>query len=246
MNRKKKLLIVDDELGHLTTLKFIFEDNGFDVTMVSSGREAVEKVEKETFDMALLDINMAEMDGLETFREIKKRAPAVSVFMMTGNRDNLQVGKCLEEGAVTVVYKPFSVNSLLKMMEKVSDKPTVLVVDDRGDDRAVLKSVLQLHDFRIVEASSGEEALEKIRKGNYDVCLVDYRMPGMNGVETIEKIREESPEANVVLVSGYTLDEAIKREIEGRGGVAFIKKPFEINNLVDVIRDAKKKKEPNE
>ncbi len=244
--RKKSLIIVDDEISLLTTLKFIFEDNGFDVVMAGGGVEALEIMTKRTFDMAILDINMPEMDGLQTFREIKKNYPSTAVFMMTGNKESSQVKKCIEEGAITVVYKPFSVNNLLEVMDKVARKPVVLIVDDRGDDRVILRSALEIHDYRIIEAKDGADAIEKVKKGNFDICLIDYKMPGMNGIETIENIKKVSPDANMVLVSAYTLEEAIKSELKEQKGVAFLKKPFEINNLVDIIKEETSKKKKTE
>lgn len=230
-------MIVDDEISMLTTLQFIFEDNSFDVTMVSSGPEALEKLKKSNYDVVLLDVYMPEMDGLQTLRQIKKVSPSTVVFMMTGYKDSSQVKKCIDEGAITVFYKPFSVNNILSIMKKITDRPVVLIVDDRIDDRSIMKNALEIHDFRIVEAGDGIEAVEKLKKGNFDICLVDYRMPKMNGIEVIEKVRELSPRTNVIMVSGYTLEETIKKELKEKEGVAFLKKPFEINNLIDIIKE---------
>lgn len=234
-NKNNELLIVDDQVNLLTTLKFIFEDNGFNVTMVSSGIEAVKRIKEKSYDIVLLDVNMPEMDGLETFREIKKHSPTSSIIMMTGNKESAQVKKCIEEGAYTVVYKPFAVKKLIKIMKRAAERPIVLVVDDRRDDRIVLRNALEIEDYRVVEASDGINALDKIKKGNFDICLVDYRMPRMNGLETIDRIKKENPDVGVILMSGYSLEDAIKREIEKREGLAFIKKPYDINVLVDVV-----------
>lgn len=234
---KRKLLIVDDQINLLTTLQFIFEENGFSVTMVSSGIDAVEKIQTEKYDLALLDINMPQMDGLETFREIKKQSPTTAVIMMTGNKENIQIKKCIDEGAVTVVYKPFAVNKLLELMGNVLERPIVLIVDDRRDDRVILRNSLELQNFRVVEAKDGGDALEKVKTGNFDVCLVDFKMPGMNGMETIEKIKEINSEVGVILMSGFTLEDAVRTEINSKEGLAFIRKPYEVKNLVDIVKE---------
>lgn len=240
-NTKKRLLIVDDEIDFLTTLKFIFEEQGFIVTMVSSGIDALERIKGTNFDLVLLDINMPEMDGLETFRKIKKRSP-ITVIMMTGNKENVQIRKCIEEGAYTVIYKPFAVNNLLEIMRKALRMPVVLVVDDRCDDRVILRNLLELEGFRVVEAKDGMEAVKTVKKGNFDVCLVDFKMPGMDGIETIENIKEITPNIGVILMSAYTLDEAIKAEIKEKRGLAFIRKPYDINNLLSILNKELKKK----
>ncbi len=238
---QKHLLIVDDQINLLTTLKFVFEDSGFNVTMVSSGQEAIEKVKEIVFDLALLDINMPEMDGLQTFMEIKKCSPTTSVIMMTGNKENIQVRKCIEEGAVTVVYKPFAVNKLIELMGNVLNRPIVLVVDDKRDDRVMLRNVLEIQGYRVFEASSGMDALDKVKKGNFDICLIDFKMPGMNGLETIDEIKEINPDVGVILMSAYTVEDAIRTEIKDKRGIAFIRKPYDIDNIVNIINEEMKR-----
>ncbi len=237
---QKHLLIVDDQINLLTTLKFVFEDSGFNVTMVSNGREAIEKVKEIVFDLALLDINMPEMDGLQTFMEIKKCSPTTSVIMMTGNKENIQVRKCIEEGAVTVVYKPFAVNKLIELMGNVLNRPIVLVVDDKRDDRVMLRNVLEIQGYRVFEASGGMDALDKVKKGNFDICLIDFKMPGMNGLETIDEIKEINPDVGVILMSAYTVEDAIRTEIKDKRGIAFIRKPYDIDNVVNIINETMK------
>jgi DNA-binding NtrC family response regulator len=239
--KKKQLLVVDDQINLLTTLKFIFEDHGYEVSMVSSGKQALRSVKEKNFDLVLLDINMPEMDGLETFREIKKISSATAVIMMTGNRENIQIKKSIEEGAITVVYKPFAVQKLMDIMGKVLQKPLVLIVDDRRDDRAMLKNILELENFRIIEAKDGMEAAQKVQTGNFDICLVDFNMPGLNGLETIVKIKQINPKAGVILMSGTFLENEIKAELESGSGLAFIGKPYDIDRLVETINKEMKK-----
>lgn len=237
IERKNNLLIIDDEISVLKTLQFIFEDSGFNVTMVSSGFEALNKIKESNFDLVLLDINMPEMDGLETFRKIKEMAPSTAVIMMTGNKENVQIRKSIEEGAYTVVYKPFAINKLLEIMGNALKVPIVLVVDDRRDDRIVLRNSLELANYRVIEAKDGQEAVEKIKKGKFDVCLIDYKMPGMDGVETIKEIKKEKSDIAVILMSGYSLEEAIRKEIEEKKALAFVKKPFDIDKLIKIIKE---------
>lgn len=243
---KRNILVVDDQINLLTTLKFIFDEHGFNTTMVASSREAVEKVKETKFDIALLDVNMPEMDGLETFREIKKISSTTTVIMMTGYRESAQVKKCLLEGAVTAVYKPFAINKLIELMGKILKRPIVLIIDDKRDDRAVLKNSLEIQDYRVIEAQDGMTAIEKIKKGNFDICLVDFKMPGMNGLETINEIKRADPDIGVILLSGYTLEDAMRNEIKNGDGLTFIRKPYDMNNLMDIMEEEMKNKKLEE
>jgi len=232
---KKKIIIIDDQLNLLTTLKFIFEEYDFDVTMVSSGLEALEIMKEKIFQVALLDIHMPEMDGLDTFRRIKEVSPSTAVIMMTGNRNSPQVQKSISEGAVTVIYKPFSVHDLMTMIKELLKRPIVLVVDDRTDDRIMLKNALEVTNFRVIEAESGEDAIAKIQKGEFDVCIVDYKMPGMNGVDTIENIKKLYPEVIAILMSGHTLEDALRSELSDKKELAFLEKPYNMKKLAEII-----------
>lgn len=79
----------------------------------------------------------------------------------------------------------------------------VLVVDDEGANRYSVSKTLQRVGYVVTEAASGEEALEIIRKQHFDVVLTDIRMPGLDGVELLRKIKEEAPDAIVILMTAY-------------------------------------------
>jgi DNA-binding response OmpR family regulator len=79
----------------------------------------------------------------------------------------------------------------------------VLVVDDEGANRYSVSKTLQRVGYFVSEAASGEDALELIKKQHFDVVLTDIRMPGLDGVELLRKIKEEAPDAIVILMTAY-------------------------------------------
>ncbi|MDQ7027912.1 MAG: response regulator transcription factor [Anaerolineae bacterium] len=79
----------------------------------------------------------------------------------------------------------------------------VLVVDDEGPNRYSVSKTLQRVGYMVNEAASGEEALEHINAQEFDVVLTDIRMPGIDGVELLRRIKEHSPDAIVILMTGY-------------------------------------------
>lgn len=79
----------------------------------------------------------------------------------------------------------------------------VLVVDDEGANRYSVSKTLQRVGYMVSEAGSGEEALEAMRNQEYDVVLTDIRMEGIDGVELLRRIKEQSPDAIVILMTGY-------------------------------------------
>lgn len=87
----------------------------------------------------------------------------------------------------------------------------ILVVDDEGAIRYSISKTLQRLGYQVHTAETGEEALEMMQRQEYDVVLTDIRMPGLTGVELLARIKEEAPDAVVILLTGYaSLETAIE------------------------------------
>lgn len=84
-----------------------------------------------------------------------------------------------------------------------NDTAHILVVDDEGPNRYSVSKTLQRVGYLVAEAASGEEALEVMKTQTFDVVLTDIRMPGLDGVELLRRIKEEAPDAIVILMTGY-------------------------------------------
>ncbi len=87
--------------------------------------------------------------------------------------------------------------------ETTGETAHVLVVDDEGAIRYSVSKTLQRVGYRVSEASSGEEALEMMNGQTYDVVLTDIRMPGIDGVELLRRIKGLAPDSSVILMTGY-------------------------------------------
>ncbi len=142
MARNVNLLIVDDDINMLATVGDVFQDRGYNVAMVEDGRRAIKLVSRRYFDVVLMDVRMPGIDGLETYKEVKRIIPTAAVIMMTGDSKEELVKKALEEGAYTVIYKPFNVKKVIKIVEEALKKPIILIVDDRIEDRETLRDIL--------------------------------------------------------------------------------------------------------
>jgi len=105
---RPRLLIVDDIADNRNILMRRFERRGFDVTEVESGLAAIELIERETFDLVLLDVMMPDIDGLETLKRIRSQrsASVLPVIMVTAKSESANVVEALEQGANDYVTKP--------------------------------------------------------------------------------------------------------------------------------------------
>ncbi|MFA5146744.1 MAG: response regulator [Candidatus Omnitrophota bacterium] len=105
--REKSVLIVDDETGIRNMLKSFFQTKGYRTLEAGSGEEALRIAGGEKFSMALLDMNMTGIDGLETLKGLLGINPKLGVVMVTSDQDDGKVQKAIELGAYGYVLKPF-------------------------------------------------------------------------------------------------------------------------------------------
>ena len=232
--RTPKILVVDDQRGMRLTLSGVIEDKGYDVTGVEDGYQAIDAASKTTFDVIFMDIKMPGINGVQTFREIKKISPSSVVVMMTGFAVEDLVKEALDEGAFSVVYKPFDMDHVINLVESVLRTVVILVVDDRSGDRVTLMQVLSEKGYKVAGAEDGDEAIEMVKDGHFDVILMDIKLPGKDGVVTFQEIRRLDPEAKVIFMTGFVLEESVKRAIE-EYAYPVASKPLDIESVLGLV-----------
>ena len=118
----------------------------------------------------------------------------------------------------------------------------ILVIDDEKSIRNTLQEVLEYEHHKVELATNGPEGIELFSGGSFDVVLCDIKMPGMDGIETLENLMMKSRETPVIMISGHgnidTAVEAIKK-----GAYDFIEKPLDLNRLLVTIRNATERTE---
>jgi DNA-binding NtrC family response regulator len=113
----------------------------------------------------------------------------------------------------------------------------VLVIDDERSIRNTLKDILELEKYSVELAEDGYKALELIQNKDFEVILCDIKMPGMDGIEVLQKIEEIKPDTPVVMISGHgNIDTAV--ESIKKGAYDFIEKPLDLNRLLITLRNA--------
>jgi diguanylate cyclase (GGDEF)-like protein len=235
MAKNVNLLIVDDDISLLETIGDVFQDRGYNVAMVEDGHRAIRLVSSRYFDVVLIDLRMPGINGLETYKKIKEITPTTVVIMMTGDSKEELVKKAIEEGAYAVIYKPFNVKRVIKVVEEAVKKPVILIVDDRIEDRETLRDILDGKGYRTVLAKDGYEAVGFAQKGNFDVILLDIKMPGMDGVETLERIKEFRPEAGIIMITAYSMEEFVEESLR-KGAYTCLFKPIDVGKMLDAIQ----------
>jgi len=119
----------------------------------------------------------------------------------------------------------------------VKHRPHILIVDDETNVRKVLGTLLDQAGYATTRAESGEIAMDLVRAGDPDLVLTDLKMPGMDGLELLSKLRQDFPEIPVVLLTAHgTIENAV--EAMKRGAHDFLTKPFDREKVVEIVAKA--------
>ncbi|SHJ29008.1 two-component system, OmpR family, alkaline phosphatase synthesis response regulator PhoP [Dethiosulfatibacter aminovorans DSM 17477] len=154
---KKRILIVDDEENILELLKYNLEKNGFEVVPEDNGEDALEEMEREDFDLVILDLMLPGIDGLEVLKTIRghQRIKNIPVIMLTAKNEEIDTVLGLEMGADDYIGKPFGVHELLARVKALLR---------RNDRTKIEKDVSQ--EFDIIDIDN-----IKINKSTQEVTI---------------------------------------------------------------------------
>ena len=122
----------------------------------------------------------------------------------------------------------------------------VLLVDDEVSFIETFSERLELRDFQISKAFSGEEALQVLSENdNIEVIILDVKMPGMDGIETLAEIKRKKPLVEVMMLSGHA---DVESAIEGmkHGAFDYLMKPVDMDQIITKVNEAAKKKRQHE
>ncbi len=114
-----KLLFVDDEKDFVDVITKRLSKKGFDVTKAFSGPEALQAMRKDDFDIAVLDLKMAEMDGIEVLKILRKMAPELPVIILTGHGSEISAREGIKCGAMEYLSKPCDFDELVGKIKQV-------------------------------------------------------------------------------------------------------------------------------
>lgn len=110
----------------------------------------------------------------------------------------------------------------------------ILLVDDDLDIRANIQDILEAFDYQVATAGDGPAALDLAERQRFDVILLDYKMPGMNGVELYRRLRQIQPAAVAIMMTAYAGSEGVQRALDA-GTWKVLRKPVDVDQLLGLI-----------
>jgi two-component system response regulator HydG len=239
------LLVVDDDVDTCRNLFDILTDLGYQVDTAHDGLTALEMVRKKTYDIALLDLKMPGMDGLELYRQIKKLQAGTVAMVVTAYATSATAAEALTAGAWQVLSKPLDFPKMLELVDKALGQPLVMIVDDDPDLCANMWDLLRERGYRVCLANDEDSAARLLKERGYQAVLIDMKLPRGDGTSVFRLVRQTNPQARTIVITGYRseMDQLIQKVVsEGADAVCY--KPFDVPRLLDTLQQLTQDKSP--
>ena len=240
MSEALRVFIIDDDRDLAESLADLLEAKGHSVELAFDGKQAIERFRAEDFDLVFMDVKMPGMSGVETFLEFRKLKPDASVVMMTGYSVEQLLQEAVDNGAMGVLHKPFSIDEVLAVLDTVKPHGIVLVADDNPDFAQSIEPILGAHGYRVTVARTGQEAVDRVIAGGVDCLILDLRLPVLNGLDVYLTLKKAGRAVPTIIVTGYAEEERDSLAALQPMALPVLTKPFDPMLLLRRIDDARR------
>ncbi len=243
-SREPRVLLVDDEPAFLVATAKVLERRGMHVTTAESGEEARSAFGSSAFDVVVLDVAMPDADGHQLFYEFRQRHTGAQFIILTGHGDAQRAFEMSLDGLFAYLTKPCELEALADLIFRAAavEQPSaggkrnraanyrVLLIDDEEAFLSSMRKVLARRGFDVLTAGNGEAGLALLEAHDVDVAIVDLKMPGLNGLEVLKRIKAIKPSVEVILLTGHG---DVASAIQGmpHGAFDYLLKPYDPDEL---------------
>lgn len=249
------VLLVDDEIELLESASRVLARRQLDVVTAPSGERALAILARKRIDLVVLDEKMPGLSGTEVFELIGSLYPGMPVIMLTGHGSVQHAFHMSKHGVVDYVAKPCDFNDLASKIHGALQKTPedqsapsavggpikVLLIDDEVDFLDALSRVLRRRGVGVRTARSGQAGLEVLEHHPIDVVILDLKMPGMDGLEVLRRVKATFPPCEVILLSGHPTSANTRAGLQ-LGAADYLVKPVDNDRLMELIGQAAEKR----
>jgi len=123
----------------------------------------------------------------------------------------------------------------------LAENVKIIVIDDEEGVRESFKMILKIKDYDVTAYEDGEAAISSVKKDLYDMAFVDYKLPGMDGIEVLKKLKEVDPNIEVVIVTAYASESSHANAIT-LGALEYLRKPFLMEEIYELVERGLRKR----
>jgi PAS domain S-box-containing protein len=236
------ILVVDDDDTIRVMVCRVLVEKGYTVLSASDPREAIQIHRKHPrqIDLLLTDVVMPHMSGRDLAAELARQRPHIKVLYMSGYTKDAMIHQGLLSQGTSLLWKPFEPLLLLREVRRTlqsSDgRISILVVDDHPAIRKLIRSTLEEAGYRVLEASSADEALARLSETTIHLVITDLNLPGQSGAELAEAVKSRHSGVALIMVSGSfgSKQESLAKHI---GVSAVLPKTVEPETLLETVRN---------
>lgn len=234
-----RILIVDDDADIRANMSDILGNLGYRTAAAADSSEALEFLEQDSYDIALLDLKMDGTDGLELYRTIHARYPETEAFLVSAYTGDGVDEEAIRSGILRVFRKPLDVAELVRTIDEALRRLLVLVVDDDQAIACDLQHALHKNGYRVGVAFGEEDALKHLHSAAYDLVLLDIDSEHVNPLRLLAALRQLNPNTRVLIVSGSSTNQSAIEQLLAGGASDVCYKPIDIENLLERLRRTK-------
>lgn len=244
----KSILVADSDVDSRERFYEILFSMGHKVECTPNSNETIVRLQAERPNLIILEEDLAPDGGLKTLKKIREFDREIKVVFLTKSDPSSEIEtKTHHLGVSAVIRKDFSTHFMFKKIfeilsqaeektqeNKYADLGEILVVDDISEMRVTLTTFLKLKGFNVKDAASGDQALMEIKMKKPELVLLDERMPGMDGLVALKKIKELDSSIKVAMLT-VVQDEDVIEKAKNLGALDYIVKPFNFEKLEALI-----------
>lgn len=237
MNDAKRVLIVDDDESIRKSLARILRVNAFQTAEAHDGPSALIEIQRQKPDLVILDIRMPGIDGIETFKRIRDKLPSVPAIFMSAYTSSDRAQAASDAGGLSVLNKPFEIDSMLELAKSAVHTAPILIVDDHDDALSSLSRALEQANIASTTTNSLNAATQEIRRRPDRIVVADVFLKNGHGFDLLAEYSTTSDDPPVILVTGFgdRLDDTLTQNGIDPTQLQCLPKPIDIGTLVDTI-----------
>ncbi len=265
LRKDSNILMVDDDVPTLNLLKEAVTQAGFNPIAESNSTKVMDMVENLRLDLAIIDLDMPDVDGVQLIEMLKSREQFknLPIIIYTGKEryeeDTQRIdglfSSLLHKSSTNIEELQNTITSMINKYDEPStpeevkeqkDTVKILLVEDYKHSQIIVTRLLKKNKFEsIVVVENGQEALEAVKQQQYDLILMDMQMPVMNGFEATRRIRElgEYKDTPVIALTAFAMKGDREKCLDA-GATDYIPKPIDSQEFIQKVKYYTEHKEP--